>query len=417
VESDVSTKYSPSKLDTYKNCPRRYQYRYVDKISRQRRTVEAYLGTCVHTAFEELYEGLMHGKTLTLEETTAAFETAWDKDWSKDIEIRGTYAPADWKALGKDCVRHYYEANKPFDKDRTVAVEKRIGFPLTVGEQEIRIEGFIDRLALGQDGLFEIHDYKTGKTLPAQADVDEDWQLALYDAAVRSEWPDAKGVRLVWHYVRHGKALVSTRTVEQLAALKEEVKALVATIKTDHEFKPRQTALCDWCEYKDLCPLYAHAERLSCLPPAERTSEAGARLAGELAALEADKRALRDKVREIEKEEGKVREAIIQYAEANGLSVVSGPEGDAVVSIKDELKFPTKTNQPEQHDELEKALKGSPLWPAVSSLDSHKLADGYKAKKWPDAWRLLAEELIGRYAKRAVEKTVRFRRKKADDDD
>lgn len=418
MEADASTKYSPSKLSVYKNCPRRYQYRYVDKISRQRKTVEAFLGTCVHSAFETLYDSLAHGKRLTLEETVAVFEAEWDKNWAGDIELRGNFAPADWKGLGRDCVRLYYDANAPFDKDRTVAVEKRIGFPLLVNGQEIRIEGFIDRLALGQaDGAFEIHDYKTGKTLPTQADVDEDWQLALYDAAVRHEWPDTKDVRLIWHYVRHGKALVSRRTPEQIDELKKEVAELIATIKSDHEFAPRQSALCDWCEYKDLCPLFAHSEKMSRLPPAERTKEAGVRLAGELARLESEKRALGEKRKEIEKEEEKVREALIQYADANGVTVVSSESGDAVIHEKDELKFPTKTHDPEKHDELEAVLKDYPIWPLVSALDAHKLAAGYEAKKWPDDWRALVEDVIGRFAKRVVGKTVKFRRKRKADDD
>ena len=417
MESDVSTKYSPSKLDVYKNCPRRYQYRYVDKLSRQRKTVEAFLGTCVHSAFESLYDSLAHGKRLSLEETLAVFEREWEKHWTADIELRGHFAPADWKGLGRDCVRLYYEAKEPFEEDRTVAVEKRVGFPIDVAGQEIRIEGYIDRLALGRDGAFEIHDYKTGKTLPAQADVDEDWQLALYDAAVRHEWPDTKEVRLVWHYVRHGKSLVSRRSPEQLEALKREVSALVATIKSDHEFSPKQSALCDWCEYKDLCPLFAHAEKVARLPAAERSKEAGALLAEGLARLEAEKRALGERKKEIEKEETKVREALIRYADANGVSVVSCEAGEAVIREKDELKFPTKTGEPEKHEALERALKSHPIWPDVSSVDAHKLSAGYEAKLWPEDWRALVEDLIGRFAKRVEEKTVRFRRRKKDDED
>ena len=40
LEEDRSSKFSPSKLGVYQNCPRRYQYRYVDKISRARKTPE-----------------------------------------------------------------------------------------------------------------------------------------------------------------------------------------------------------------------------------------------------------------------------------------------------------------------------------------------------------------------------------------
>ena len=58
MEADTSRKFSPSKLDTYKNCPRRYQYRYVDRIDRRERSAEAFVGTMVHAVLEDLYENL-----------------------------------------------------------------------------------------------------------------------------------------------------------------------------------------------------------------------------------------------------------------------------------------------------------------------------------------------------------------------
>ena len=55
MEADTSRKFSPSKLDTYKNCPRRYQYRYVDRIDRRERSAEAFVWTMVHAVLEDLY--------------------------------------------------------------------------------------------------------------------------------------------------------------------------------------------------------------------------------------------------------------------------------------------------------------------------------------------------------------------------
>ena len=62
-------------------------------------------------------------------------------------------------------------------------------------------KGVIDRLMLAPDGAFEIHDYKTGAGLPAQAELYRDRQLALYQIGVQKLWPEAREVRLVWHLV------------------------------------------------------------------------------------------------------------------------------------------------------------------------------------------------------------------------
>jgi len=41
---------------------------------------------------------------------------------------------------------------------------------------------------------FEIHDYKTSRSLPTQHKLDNDRQLALYELAIRKKWPDAKNI-------------------------------------------------------------------------------------------------------------------------------------------------------------------------------------------------------------------------------
>ena len=418
MESDSSTKFSPSKLNVYQDCPRRYRYRYVDKIKRDTKSVEAFLGTCVHSAFEKLYEEVGHGKLPALEDILRAFEEEWSAGWTPDIQIKDrAYAPEDWKELGRECVKIYYDQHKPFDENRTVAVEKRVGFPLEVDGAQYRIEGFVDRLALGKDGAFEIHDYKTGKTLPPQSELDSDWQLAIYDAAVRRDWPDTKSVRLVWHYVRHGKSLVSSRTPEQLKALEAEIASLIRRIKQDHEFAPNKSPLCDWCEYRDLCPLFAHAEKVAQMSYDALKKDDGVKLVDQLASAEAKRKELRDKIRELERDEDALRESLIRFAQAQGVTAVAGLEGEVSITEKDEYKFPTKTHSPEALEALERELRSSPLWKEVSHLDAHRLLDGYKRKEWPEAMLKLAEDLLSRYAKRVREKTVRFKRKKDIDED
>lgn len=408
----MSESYSPSRLDCYKDCPRRYRFRYVDKIKRPSQSVEAFLGTCVHAALEKLYEDLAHGRRLSLEEALAAYEDAWQAEWTDAITVR-RYAPEDWRKLGRECVTLYYEANKPFDRDRTVAVERKVGFPLG----DFKVEGYVDRLALAKDGAFEIHDYKTSGSLPTQADVDQDWQLALYDLAVRSLWPDAKEVRLVWHYVRHGKTLVSKRTAEQREALKAEVNALVETIRHDHVHEPKKSALCDWCEYRDLCPLFAHGEKVASMTIEQLKADDGVRLVAELSGIDKQKKELREKLRELERDQKAVEQALVRFAAERKLSAVAGLDGEAVITEKDEWKLPTKTHSPEAYIELETELRASPLWKDVSHLDAHRLLDGYKRKEWPQAVLGFIEGLLGRFGTRAKEPAVRFHRKKETDAD
>src|SRR5258708_6246757 len=195
---DHSTKFSPSKLSTYKECPQKYKFRYIDGLKRQGQTVEQFLGTCVHKSFETLYEGLQKGKPLAEAEAISLFESEFNLGFAGLLPGHDGKPPVreEWLTVGRTCITNYYRQYAPFDQDRTVAVEKRIGFKFEVDEREFRLEGFIDRLAISNsDEAFEIHDYKTAKNLPNQEHADEDMQLALYEIAVRTEWPDTKKVR------------------------------------------------------------------------------------------------------------------------------------------------------------------------------------------------------------------------------
>ena len=396
MEADTSRKFSPSKLDTYKNCPRRYQYRYVDRIDRRERSAEAFVGTMVHAVLEDLYENLRQGRTTTLEQALEAFERNWNKDWGKDIVIRDQKAgPEDYREIGRACLKAYFETHAPFDQDRTVEVEKRIGFPLDAGGVLYLIEGFIDRLALGKDGAFEIHDYKTSKRLPTQEDVDADWQLAIYDLAVRHSWPDTKRVRLIWHYLRHGKDLISEREQGAREKLRAEVAELILKIKSDHQFEPRQSALCDWCEYRDLCPLFRHAETLAELPASLRKKEEGWRLAEQYGGLELKKKELREEIRRLEREQEGLEPGILRYASEHGVSVVSGATGDLSLSTKPDPKFPTKTSDPDGLAALEGELKAIPVWPEVSKPIPTSCSRALRAKV--GRGRFCVEPVIKRY--------------------
>lgn len=418
MEEDRSKTFSPSKLSCYQDCPRRYQYRYVDKIARKRKTPETVLGTAVHAAFEELHGLVSGGRVPTLEQTQAGFESELAKEWDDSVKLRDErFTKDDWRRVGLECVKTYYEAGFPFDRDKTVAVEKKVGFPIVADGAPYRIEGFVDRLALAKDGAFEIHDYKTSKSLPTQAHADEDWQLALYELAVRHDWPDAQKVRLKWHYVRHGKVIVSERDAAAREKLRAEAAALITAIKRDHDFAPKPGPLCDWCEYRDLCPVFAHPEKMAALPPGERKKDDGVKLADAFAEVEGRRRKLREDLKAADREREELERRVADWAEAAGVSVVSGSEADVAITVKDEVHLPTKSHDPLKHAALEKEARASALWEDVARLDGHALVEGVKSKRWGAELLTSAEALLERYGNRIRERTARLRRRRDADEE
>lgn len=420
---ETSHKFSPSRLDCYKNCPRQYRYRYIDKFPRKSTSVEAHLGTAVHAALEELYEGVRIAKIAPLEQVVAAYEKAWETGLKElPIVIRDQrFTMEDFRNLGRKCVEDFYSQNKPFADGKVVGIESRMGFalpdPEAGADESYRIEGFLDRLMLAGDGIFEIHDYKTAKNLPTQADKDEDWQLAIYDIAVREAWPDAKGVRLKWHYLRHGKTITSTRTPEQLAALKREILELIRAIRHDNEFAPKKSPLCDWCDYRDVCPLFKHDVIVSHYPDEAKPFESGVQLVDAYAELETKKKTLKGEIAVLEDEQEKLKEQILEYGKTNEMEALEGSQARLEIHSRSSWKFPTKSGSPKELGEMESALKDTPVWPKVSKLDGPALMDGYEKKSWPREVLALIEGWLDKMIYRETVPTVRLQKKKESDEE
>jgi len=102
---------------------------------------------------------------------------------------------------------------------------------------------------------------------------------------VQKKWPDAKKIKLVWHYLAFDHELVSQRTDDALAELRTRTIHLIDDIESAEEFPPKESALCDWCEYPDLCPMRKHYYTVENLPANEFLNEPGVALVNRYAEL------------------------------------------------------------------------------------------------------------------------------------
>ncbi len=358
--------YSHSRLETYQNCPMQYKLQYIDKVEvEERESVEAFLGSKVHETLEKLYRDVRMMKVPTLEEVISNFDALWDEDWHDGIKIvKKDYKAENYKEVGHRCIKDYYEQHHPFDESRTISLENLIFFPLDE-EKDYWLRGVIDRLAVAKDGTYEIHDYKTSSRLPSQNKVDKDRQLALYQIAVAGMWPDVKDIELVWHYVAFGKEMRSRRTPEDLEDLKRDVMDLIGRIEKDTEFRPKETALCDWCAYPEHCPAKKHSISTESLPPNEYLKEPGVKLVSRYADLDKQKR-------EVESEIARVKEALIHYAKKNNVQAVKGSGHRVIVRFYRGLSFPGKDDP--ARPELEDLVKELGLWEKVAVLSPVSLA-------------------------------------------
>lgn len=260
--------YSHSKISTFEQCPFKYKLRYIDKIIPAiEKTIESHLGSVVHSTLEWIYKTIIQdNKTPNIEEIITYYSIKWQDEFSNEILIvKKELNEKDYFQKGVEFLTNYYQKYYPF-KDGTIECEKKINIQL---DENTKIQGFIDRLVHNTEtGEYEIHDYKTSNSLPTKEKIETDRQLALYSIAIKEIYGEDKSICLIWHYLAHNQKICSRRTNEQLKQLKEDTIKLIGEIESAKEFPTCKSVLCNWCEYKNICPEWKieHQEELDKYP-------------------------------------------------------------------------------------------------------------------------------------------------------
>ena len=247
--------WSNSRLGSFEKCPLQYRYRYIDRIKRDVFGIEAFMGNRVHEALEFLYTEVGRKHTPKVGAVVAHYHERWAAEYhpEKVRIVRGHLHAEDYRLEGENCVRYFYDEETPFDQAETLGLEAKFQFALDPNGR-YAVMGFIDRLARTGPGVYEVHDYKTGASRPSDEDLRRDRQLSLYQMAVKDKYPDATEVRLVWHYLQLRENRVSSRTEAELEAHRKQAIRLIDTIEAARDYPARESALCRWCEYRDICP-------------------------------------------------------------------------------------------------------------------------------------------------------------------
>jgi len=373
--------YSNSKLSCFEGCPLRYSYKYIEKVEKPaEETVEQFLGKRVHESLERLYKDLKFQKLNTLPELLEFYNSEWRKSWNDSIIlVRKDYSQENYRKMGEQFLSSYYARYQPFNHSTTIGLEQKISLNLDP-EGRYRMTGVIDRLSCREDGTYEIHDYKTGVLTP-HSYLETERQLPLYALAIKHHYHDARTVNLVWHFLSADKEVVLTKTDEQLESLKKEIIKLIDDIESRMEskdFPAKKSNLCDWCEFRSMCPEWGHIAATENLAPNEYLEEPGVKLVNQYVHLTHQKQKL---LEDIDPKLEKIKQALVSYSEKNRVRVIAGSDHRATIWSAEVVKVPSKGE--DGRLEIESLLKKLGLWHDASSLDSFALSRIIQEKKWP----------------------------------
>jgi len=203
-----------SKLDTYRTCPRKFKYQFIDKLpqpgspamergSKLHDSCEAYLRGWI----TELPEELAQWKDAfdDLRATKCKTEQSWgfDRDWNP---LANWFQPTTWLRAKSDA--HFVA-----------------------------------------DGVLTIIDFKSGKYRVPSTE-----QIELYAICGSAIYPEVENVVTAFWYLDTMQVYDKRYTKEHLVKLRKKYEMYFAPIFQDEVWKPEPSRECKWCPYTNSKP-------------------------------------------------------------------------------------------------------------------------------------------------------------------
>lgn len=234
-------------LSIYEECPCKYKFHYIDGLAKLYRQEKSYLsfGESLHRTLEEFFK-IRETTQRTKEKLSEILKRVWVKKGYTTSEEEQQYMKEAERLL-----EIFYDT-----QDISV-VPFRLEEFFRVPVGDFFLTGRIDRIDLLPEtrNKLEIIDYKTGKFIPKQEEIDDDLQLSIYALGVLKKYPMYYPEKISMYFFQHGQKLTTTRTPEQLRKIESALIDKVAAISSDTEFAPRETPFCKSCDYLLICPL------------------------------------------------------------------------------------------------------------------------------------------------------------------
>jgi len=379
----MNNQYSPSRLNSFKGCKLKYKYTYIDYLKSDLKTIENFMGSIVHEALENLYKLIKNSHIESLDWLLKEYKDLWEKNFGESIKIvRKDLTANDYYNKGKQCLIDYYNKYQPFNQAKIVEVEYHASLGIEDNGTKYLFHGYIDRLDWDdKNNIFEIHDYKTTSRLMTQKEADTDWQLGLYHLALKDKWPDVEKVKLIWHALTFNKEVISYRTKDEIIDLQKAVVEKVKEIEACSDFPPEKSAICDWCDFQNICPLWKHPKEMEVIPANEYKKDPGVKLVAAYKELDGKRHEFQEEIKKIEEEQAKIAEAAVDFAKENNILIIDGPDARLKVDIKTELRPPTKAEDQDRWLQLRETLIKEDKFKDVSTVNANMMI--YAMRKWP----------------------------------
>lgn len=256
---------SHTQLSTYRSCPRKFAFLYVEKTNPDFQPSALLFGSALHTAMEHHYRARLEGQTVTPGELFHAFVGSWnDEVEARAVPIRFNKGEdfGSIREMAQRMIAAFLESPISRPAGRIVAIEERFRVALDNDLPDIlaKVDLVTQTTNPGSEALHVV-DLKTSRSRWNEVRVAESAeQLLLYGQTVRSV---SEGLPIKLHFAVITKA--KTPVVQVLDVPSEEprldlVRANVGQVwqsARQGNFYPNPSPLsCSTCPFKSKCPAF-----------------------------------------------------------------------------------------------------------------------------------------------------------------
>ena len=245
IDGQGRVRLSFSRVDTYRNCPRKFRYAYIDRLPSAPGPHLSF-GSSIHHALEAFYDRKLPDCP-TEEELLAFLYAGWDS--SGFAELPRTEQMAFYRHA-QDVLRRFHRREAP--RYRLPAATEA-WFELPIG-YEATVVGSIDRVDVDDDGRFHVIDYKTNRKVKDRTRVAGSLQLAIYALACRHLYGSLPATVSLDFVVAGVTVTVPIEDID-LDAARQAVLDAAAAIRAE-TYPPTPNPLCGWCDYRAVCPAW-----------------------------------------------------------------------------------------------------------------------------------------------------------------
>lgn len=248
--------FSPSSINLYLSCPRRYLYEDILKLKPKDGNPNTLsYGKAIHKACEKAIN-FLRDKKIPPEKSQFI---KWFKEELSSLPMESYQQRINFEGRGKQTLEKYYSQICNTTVSNLVDTEYKLEYKT---EDGINFIGYIDRLDINSDGTYTIYDYKTGNNKNREIAVDKDHE----DYYNQMAWYKYFFERKTGHKVSMTKFLYpddfETKneglefTDQEIVDTVNKFKQAVLDIKA-HKFEAtmNKEKSCKKCPYKDYCSI------------------------------------------------------------------------------------------------------------------------------------------------------------------